>query len=78
MYFCFQASQNYSQTPSKANHPSRYDYTSPVKTLRKAMAPKHSSEPDKRGNKKRVQVNIGFLDRIYNYFCQKRNHHKIL
>ena len=29
---------------------------SPVKTLRKSMAPKHLSVPEKRGNKKRVQL----------------------
>jgi len=51
-----QASQNCSKTPSKGGHPSKYDYQSPVKTLRKSMAPRHSGEPDKRGNKKRIQL----------------------
>ena len=50
--YYFQASQNYSQTPSKANHPSKYDYTSPVKTLKKEV----QISTEQRGNKKRVQL----------------------
>lgn len=60
-------SQNCSQTPSKANHPSKYDYDSPIKSFRPDPA---STQSEKRGHKKRVQLFASPLKEVKNTLPQ--------